>query len=82
MSEGMAERGPLTAHIPNEAEAVHANGLTNPRWPLCLEAEARQRGHSVEDIADGEIADPDDFELSEAGFWVVTCSECKELIHA
>lgn len=73
---------PLTAHIPNERNAVHAAGQANPQWPLCLESEARARGFTATEIADGEIADPEDFELNDGGFWVTTCSECLELIHA
>lgn len=73
---------PLTAHIPNESDAVHAHGIANPNWPLCLEAEARSRGFTPEEIADGEIADPDDFELNDNGFWMTTCTECLSLVHA
>lgn len=75
-----------------EAPTAHAPGLINPRWPLCLEADARDRGWTMAEIEDGEIAWlPDQF----GNDWpvaqdtrpqvldlVVGCHECLMLVHS
>lgn len=72
----------------------HAPGLTNPNWPLCLEADARARGWSDEEIADGEVpwiplfdhvADRC-FEHEVQGHCpcgpLEPCAECEQWVHA
>lgn len=89
----------MTAHAeeatmgPQGASIIrHAPGLVNPRWPLCLEAEARQNGWSDAEIGDGEVpwlplydhvgtecfAEPGDCE----GGRPVPCDACAEWVHA
>lgn len=70
----------IVAWLPTEPDAVHCEGVANPRWPLCLEAEARANGFTAGQVRDGQTAVA--YEFSEGGFWVVTCHECAELMHA
>lgn len=90
----MTTNAMLTPSSPKTPSALrHAPGLTNPNWPLCLEADARARGWTDEEIVDGEVpwlplfdhvADDcfaDDDGVCRCGP-LAPCPDCAEWVHA
>jgi hypothetical protein len=65
---------------------IHAPGMVNRNWPLCLEVDARGRGWTPAEIEDGELADdPLISGVGDEEWWSpapVDCRPCLELVHA